>query len=76
MGDKGKEKPGLISGGTNIIGNVEDVQAPQTDHALSFASLNMGPKDEPMSGQAASNEFKDISGSLKYSKRTGSKSRK
>ena len=75
FGDKSKEKIGVKTG-PNIIGNVEDVQAPHTDPALSYLSLNNLNKDEQMSMEAAANEFKDITGSLVRTRRTNSKSRK
>ena len=76
FGDKSKGKTKMNTGGPNIIGNVEDVQAPHTDPALSYPSLNNLNKDEQMSVEAAANDFKDITGSLVRTRRTNSKSRK
>ena len=61
--------------GPNIIGNVEDPQAVQTDPVHSYPSLNNINKDEQMSVEAPLNEYKDITGSLMRSRRSKSKTR-
>ena len=65
----------MNNGSPNIIGNVEDGLAGHTDPVHSYLSLNTVNKDEQMSVEAPSNEFKDITGSLMRYRRNNSKTR-
>ena len=65
----------LNNGIPNVIGNVEDTPTPQFVPSQAYSPLNTVNKEDQMSMDAESSQFKDITSNLTRPRRNKSKNR-